>query len=326
MKLPVPFVQLPLNFDAAAMRSEIDALDASSWRQHPSNLPGNSMLPLIAAAGDPSDEGFVGGMLPTPELRHCPYLMQVLASLGATLGRTRLMRLAGRAEVARHVDQGYYWAERVRVHVPVVTQPTVLFECGDAAVNMAEGECWIFDTWRQHRVQNDSDEVRIHLVVDTVGGEEFWRHVSEGRTRSDEKQPWAPRTIMPGLAPTTLLMLESVNLPRVMSPWEMDSHFGLLFRDAVAHPRLKVVAQMTHQFRRAWHGLWARYGESDAGRSDYQAMLSRYVEAAMAAGEGILLTNGISWNSAMMTIIAKVAVDQGQVGLKNDRYGTSDRA
>ena len=31
------------------------------------------------------------------------------------------MRLAGQAEVARHADQGYYRAERVRVHVPIVT-------------------------------------------------------------------------------------------------------------------------------------------------------------------------------------------------------------
>ena len=84
--------------------------------------------------------------------RALPEAASGAVGVGATVGRTRLMRLAGMAEVKRHVDQGYYWAERVRIHVPIVTQPTVRFECGGQVVNMAAGECWIFDTWRQHRV------------------------------------------------------------------------------------------------------------------------------------------------------------------------------
>ena len=123
-------------------------------------------------------------MAPTPELLRCPYLSQVFASLGVTVGRSRLMRLSGHAEVTRHADQGYYWTERVRVHVPVVTQPTVRFECGDAAINMAAGECWIFDTWRQHRVLNDAVESRVHLVVDTVGGGAFWDLVGPRAART----------------------------------------------------------------------------------------------------------------------------------------------
>ena len=62
------------------------------------------------------------------------------------------MRLSGHAEVTPHADIDYYLREHVRVHVPIVTQPTVRFACGDAEVNMAAGECWIFDTWRMHHV------------------------------------------------------------------------------------------------------------------------------------------------------------------------------
>ena len=171
MKLPRPFIQLPLLFDAGVLAAEIEALGEGVWRDHPQKFPGNSMLPLLAVDGEPANESFAGTMAPTPELLRCPYLMQVMASFGATLGRTRLMRLAGQAEVTPHVDQGYYWAERVRVHVPIVTQPTVRFECGEVAIHMAAGECWIFDTWRNHNVINDASQSRIHLVADTVGGE-----------------------------------------------------------------------------------------------------------------------------------------------------------
>jgi len=181
VKLHAPFIQLPLVFDAAVLAAEIAALGEGPWRPHPQGFPGNSMLPLLAVDGDPRNESFAGTMRPTPELLACPYLTQTIASLGATAGRSRLMRLSGHAEVTRHADQGYYWAERVRVHVPVVTQPTVRFECGGTTLNMAAGECWIFDTWRQHSVLNDAVQSRIHLVVDTVGGGRFWDLVGQGR-------------------------------------------------------------------------------------------------------------------------------------------------
>ena len=104
--------------------------------------------------------------------------MQALDSIGATWGRSRLMRLSGAAEVTPHVDTDYYWRDHMRVHVPIVTQPTVRFQCGDEAVNMAAGECWIFDTWSLHSVHNDATQARIHLVADTVGG--GWHDHSDG--------------------------------------------------------------------------------------------------------------------------------------------------
>jgi len=328
MKLPAPFIELPIRFDAGAMAAEIAALDDAGWQPHPQALPGNSMLPLIAVNGDPADESFAGRMLPTPPLKRCPYVMQVLASLGATLGRTRLMRLAGQAEVSRHVDQGYYWAERVRVHVPVVTQPTVRFECGDAAINMAAGECWIFDTWRQHRVLNDSHEARIHLVVDTVGGGPFWELVARGRpVPHGPGQVWQPGLVRPEAGRIPVLTTEAVNVPSVMSPWELNAHFRLLFSDAVQHSQLSTVRVIAQRFMRNWQGLWARFGESEEGRQHYQQALQRFIDEVHEPSREIQLDNGLPWFSAMGTLIAKAAVSMGpRKTMTQDAYGTSDRA
>ena len=230
MKLQVPLIQLPLSFDAGVLKAEIDALGDAPWRPHPQGFPGNSMLPLVAVGGDPANEAFAGVMAPTPALQDCPYLAQVFASLGATVGRSRLMRLSGHAEVTRHADQGYYWAERV--HVPIETQPTVRFECGGAEINMAAGECWIFDTWRQHRVINDAVQSRVHLVVDTVGGGAFWDLVAQGRAHDQADEGWAPIRVGPGSAATGFTC-EAVNVPVVMSPWELNAHLDLLFADVL---------------------------------------------------------------------------------------------
>ena len=111
------------------------------------------------------------------------------------------MRLSGRAEVTSHFDLNYYWRERVRVHVPIVTQPTVRFVCGGAQVNMRAGECWIFDTWSKHNVYNDDALARIHLVADTVGGDGFW-HLVRGSGARSRIPGWTPRFCPPFAGPS----------------------------------------------------------------------------------------------------------------------------
>lgn len=309
MKLQVPFIQLPLAFDPAVLAAEIAALGEAAWRPHPQGFAGNSMLPLVAVDGDPANESFAGPMQATDALRACPYLGQLFASLGATIGRSRLMRLSGHAEVTRHADQGYYWAERVRVHVPVVTQPTVRFECGGAVINMAAGECWIFDTWRQHRVLNDATESRIHVVIDTVGGGDFWDLVARGRPHgARDAGAWHPLMQAPAPGKDQRFPCETVNVPTVMSPWELTAHLSLLFADTVPHPQLQVVRQITLRFARAWQGLWARHGDHPEGRAEFRALLQRYLAEVQAPSQPLMLSNQLRWFGAMTVMIAKVAV------------------
>lgn len=308
MKLQVPFIQLPLAIDAGVLAAEIAALGEGPWRPHPQGFAGNSMLPLVAVGGDPANEAFAGPMRPTPELLQCPYLTQVFASLGATVGRSRLMRLSGMAEVKRHADQGYYWTERVRVHIPVLTQPTVRFECGDATINMAAGECWIFDTWRQHRVLNDAVESRVHLVIDTVGGGGFWDLVGRGRPHDAPRLGWPMRALTPRPGEVATFPCESVNVPAVMSPWEVNAHLGLLFADAVPHANLAQVRQISMGFAHTWQGLWFEFGERPEGRTRYRAALQRFLDDIRTPSQPLLLKNELRWFNALNTIVAKFAV------------------
>ncbi|GAB3341739.1 aspartyl/asparaginyl beta-hydroxylase domain-containing protein [Marilutibacter aestuarii] len=310
MKLQVPFIQLPLAFDAATLAREIADLGEAPWRPHPQGFEGNSMLPLVAVDGDPANEAFAGRMQPTPALRACPYLCQVLDALAVVVGRTRLMRLAGNAEVTRHADQGYYWAERLRVHVPVVTQPTVRFECGESAVNMAAGECWVFDTWRQHRVLNDDSASRIHLVVDTVGGDGFWDLLARGRSPGHPVPPdWTAQACPPRPGHVPALACEQSNVPRVMSPWELNMLFTLLFTDTLPGPQLARVQQVSLRFVRTWRALWARHGDATEGLPAYRAALHAFLAEVGGPGQTLGLRNQLNWFAAMRAMIAQVAVE-----------------
>lgn len=313
MKLSHPFIQLPLLFDAPALAAEIEALGESVWMPHPQGFPGNSMLPLVASEGDPRDESYAGTMAPTPHLRACPYLRKTIASLGTVVGRTRLMRLSGHAEVTRHADQGYYWADRVRVHIPIATQPTVRFECDDTHTNMAAGECWIFDTWRQHRVLNDDTRSRIHLVVDTLGSESFWNLVGAGRTHHGEalSVPWQPRMIGPGdTVPAEVF--ETGALPVVMTPWELESRLRFLLAEARPTPAQQAgferVQALTETLLRRWRYLWAQHGEQPAGWPAFREVAKAYLMEMAAPAASIQLQNELGLTGAITSIVQRIAV------------------
>jgi hypothetical protein len=304
MKLDAPFLQLPLQFDAAALAAEIDALGEGVWRPHPQGFPGNSALPLISVGGDPASDAVRGPMRPTPQLDACPYLKQVMHSLGAVWGRSRLMRLSGQAEVTPHVDISYYWREHMRVHVPIVTQPTVRFFCGGSEMNMAAGECWIFDTWRMHRVHNDDSRPRIHLVADTVGGPGFWQLMRHARPHDRVIPGWHARTVAPAPEPVAL-DYESVNVPSVMSPWEIRDHVGFLLGETPPGEAAQALAHgLLGPFTRDWQALWALHGDSGRGIDDYRRLRDR-LRGAIGQFDQVVLRNGITFNAALRAIVVR---------------------
>lgn len=314
MKLEHPFIQLPLLFDAPRLAAEIAGLGESVWKPHPQGFPGNSMLPLVASDGDPDDESFAGEMRPTPHLQRCPYLGQTIAALGAVVGRTRLMRLSGHAEVTRHADQGYYWTDRVRVHVPVTTQPTVRFECDDTHTHMAAGECWIFDTWRQHRVLNDDTRERIHLVVDTIGSEAFWTTVRRGRTHAGQplSVPWAPRQVLPGEGGTAPACFESANLPVVMTPWELGSRLHFLLDEALPFPALPTARARVESLLRQWRFLWAEHGDRPEGWPAFRQAAIAFLSEFRRLVGGAVLRNELLLAEGVAAIVANVSVSGAQ--------------
>lgn len=311
MKLQTRFLQLPVQFDAALLAREIATVKEGDWFPHPAGFAGNDFLPLISAHGDPHNEAFEGPMRPTPFLSdERPYLKEVLGAIGAVWGRTRLMRLAGQAEVNEHADVNYYWRERMRVHVPIVTQPTVSFHCGPETVHMAAGECWVFDTWALHRVLNDQTHARVHLVADTVGGEGMLRLLAAGRAPSMPTPPnWVAHTYAPtGKAPN--LEFETVNVPKVMSPWEIREHINFLLAECLPRqPIAAAVAQVSSVFLHKWRALWSEYGEAEAGWPRYRSLLNQFSQDLRAVRAGDLrLVNEVAFFDCISSMVLGVAL------------------
>ncbi len=296
MKLDTEFIKLPLTFDVERMRAEVEAIPESDWRPHPQGHSGNSALPLIALNGNPMDDGVAGTMLPTPHLEKCEYLRQVLASFETVFGRSRLMRLEGESEATLHVDTNYYWADRVRIHVPILTSPVIEFICNERSVHMPAGEAWIFDAWRLHNVLNPTGDQRIHLVADTVGSATFWDLVARGERPFGDNgaAPVPPRHVAHEPGRDVQLPTERANYPLVMSPWEQELLADAITEDLAADHEPgdeRAFSAAIDSLRRDWRVVWALHGQSREGWSTYDELLKR-TETAIAPLEGRLkLTN-----------------------------------
>lgn len=255
MRLPSEFIRLPFTFDPAPLVEEVLQFAESDWRPHPEGHPGNWALPLVSVGGDPHNDSVKGAMRPTPHLERCPAIREVLTAIGGPIGRTRLMRIDGNAEATPHMDLNYYWMQRARVHVPVITDPAVRFICGDREIHMAAGEAWIFDTWKVHNVVNPNPTRRVHLVVDV-------------------KWPGAPH---PGPLPggERGLTFEERNFPVVMSPDEQASLVPLL--DGA-------LSREVETFLDAWRDVWHVHGERRSGWPKYRALLDAF-DAELSKGD-----------------------------------------
>lgn len=294
MKLASEFVQLPLQFDVERLQLELAQFDGFEWEPHPFDFPGNSAIPLVSARGEINND-FVGDMRSTAALERCPYIQQVLAQFNTVLGRSRLMRLEAGAKVPPHSDTNYAWRKRVRIHIPIITSPEVLFtSCGSSTVHMQAGQAWIFDNWRRHTVENNSAAPRVHLVIDTAGSSEFWAMVSRGSDPTTVSS--TPIEFKADEKPE--LLFETYNSLRLATPGELENLCAeflaeLELVEAPQPGQLASVRQTLSEFQFDWRMSWLQHADSDIGvaKCDFLRSETR-VTLQSQLGECTLASNG----------------------------------
>jgi len=325
MRLPRPFQRLSVRFDADRMREEIERMPLSAWAAHPNDIPGNSSIRLISVNGGQNDD-VNGRMAMTPTLAKSPYLRQILCSFGVVWGRSRLMRLAPGASVPQHADVNYHWFSRVRLHIPIVTEPEVRFFCGDEAVHMAAGEAWLFDNWRLHRVENAGGHERIHLVADTSGSSSFWQFVANSQLPESKDLAFAYDPQRP-----TTLMTEQTMLAAVMHPAEVE----MLIRDlrselvagdapAAAAVQLARYHALLESFCKDWRQLYLLHGAGELSWSEFANLRDGVREVSKALGEGLVLrTNRVAAHVVLEGRVLRpmltTAAAPGKTGTKDSR-------
>jgi quercetin dioxygenase-like cupin family protein len=172
---PPSRLKLPFTFDPAGLLADLARIPDAAWRQHfnKGDYEGDwGVVPLRAAVGaalpiapSPSATHFEDTAL----LQASPAFQDVLARLPFPLKVVRLLRLGPGSRIREHTDPRLGYADgELRLHVPITTSPQVAFYADGEPVQMAPGECWYVDVSRPHRVDNESDQPRVHLVIDAT--------------------------------------------------------------------------------------------------------------------------------------------------------------
>lgn len=83
-------------------------------------------------------------------------------------GQVILVRLKPFSMIDSHKDYGNYLLNARRFHIPIKTNENNKFIVGNETIRMKQGECWEINNSKEHSVINNSDDYRIHLIVDII--------------------------------------------------------------------------------------------------------------------------------------------------------------
>jgi hypothetical protein len=316
MRLETEFVKLPLLFDVERLKKEIALFSEDEWMGHTTGFTGNLSIPLISLDGEFND-AMHGPMKPTSALARCEYIQQIMTTFGEVFGRSRLMRLEPGHTVPPHVDVNYHWFNRVRLHIPITTTEDVLFYCGDQHVHMAAGEAWIFNSWLEHTVENNSDRTRVHLVLDTSGSTRFWNLVEKGEWPFMDRQQSITKPDFVQYEPNkpTHVRTETYNAPVVQSPGELEVLIRALTDDIECSSQSeeeskKAFMDVTRNFVRAWREVWAEHAMKPGGWPHYHGLVNQVDRAAMSIKPELIIKSGIDLLSAFRGLVLSSAVNE----------------
>ena len=229
------------------------------------------------------------------------------------------MKLDGHSEVRLHVDFNYHWFSRVRIHIPIITSPAVIFHCGTEAVHMGAGECWIFDSWRRHRVVNPDARDRVHLVIDTSGSARFWNLVARVENQDPAVTEAQARFIPFEPGKSVELKTERFASLPVMAPGECTALIEDLIADFTANPGndaslVESYTRLMRDFAHDWREAWLLHGHRPEGLPHYRGVI-RTARSRLHPDRRALTasSNGIGVNAifAQRVLNAVLAPDGG---------------
>lgn len=133
-----------------------------------------SAIGLISHEGNPHELRWLPGKyLKTPALTPAPYLESIIDSFQCEKQRVRLMALQPGKNIYWHYDRSESIDTDVnaRLHIPIITNPGIQFQICHEDQIWRTGELWYGDFSFPHRLRNEGQAERIHLVLDLRVGD-----------------------------------------------------------------------------------------------------------------------------------------------------------
>jgi Aspartyl/Asparaginyl beta-hydroxylase len=165
-------VRLPKTYDVDLLLRDLDTLRevrkaAQPGPYHQGEWTG---IALYSMGGKDSVFPSAPGMdryQETEFLLRTPYFKKILDELECPKEVVRILFLPPDGHIKDHFDfHTNFQFGLLRLHIPIVTHPDVAFIIDGEQMKWNAGELWYGDFSRVHSVKNNSQIVRVHMVID----------------------------------------------------------------------------------------------------------------------------------------------------------------
>jgi hypothetical protein len=294
MRLETEFYKLPVTFDPERVYAELSRIEPFRWV--PQGSPRYLWLPLVSHHGLDSSHPSPPTW-PTSNLARCPYLRQVLAYFRAPLTDVRVRKVEPGTSCPAHYDGHYAGFSRYRLHLPIETDPRIMFRCNGRQVHMDRGEVWLFDRQSLYGISNPTDRARVHITVETGGSSSLWGLLERSARPFDTRKAVNSDPEWIEYQPNWDASVLTENTPgtAVLSPCHiegfLDDLLERLRNSTVRDPRGRdEVVRALHRFAHEWRSLWALAGGEDEAWPRYRTLAAGLLaevtrqESRMAGG------------------------------------------
>lgn len=153
------------NIDITSILKNLSTFTEEQWNQHTTKNPNYKSVSSILWVKNDLKTGLVAEKI----LTNVKELLQPIYKKHYGEGdfiRVLIPKLKPGGSIPIHRDSGNSLMEVKRTHIPLITNENVFFKVGNTTKNLKVGEVWEINNAREHTVNNNSDEHRIHLIVD----------------------------------------------------------------------------------------------------------------------------------------------------------------
>jgi aspartyl/asparaginyl beta-hydroxylase (cupin superfamily) len=148
-----PFISL-LEANWLTVRDELNALPSSSFEPWPERFVYEGTWNVFGL--------YAFGSKLAANCRLCPRTTELVEAIPG-LVTAGFSWLAPKTHIRPH--RGYSTSV-LRCHLPLITPPGCALRVADETRAWQSGECFVFDDTSEHEAWNDSDEVRVVLLID----------------------------------------------------------------------------------------------------------------------------------------------------------------
>jgi len=169
----IRYARLPIFYDAGQIQNEL-SLSAKAWMPHFNTYDYTGSWHVLTLRSPGGNEANIFAELmanstfaDTIYMERFPAVKKIVNALNCPIMSVRFLNLQAGAVIKQHRDNELAFEKgEARLHFPIFTNPQVEFYCEDDRIVLQEGECWYLNANLPHRVTNNGDADRIHLVID----------------------------------------------------------------------------------------------------------------------------------------------------------------